>query len=259
MLVHIDILSICSGCFLTICVCLETLGEVWRRSLLSCILLFRTQLGSLAAIGRRRCRPRLNFGTPLVATVTGLRGAEPGQGRGAGRRGRGEPSLGAVATTTLVHVRAIRSIANVAVVALRVAVQLHMIRVQRLRDEAGEVGGGGAPLAWHAPLSQAEPAAAVLTRRGLQRRLGHEKAQGLMGNGVKQEVTFPHQRPLTGQRREVQLSLPPRRGVGEEALHAERVPLLQGRGARPPGAGAVRAARRDLLRFPRRSLVLVVL
>lgn len=77
-----------------------------------------------------------------------------------------------------------------------------------------------------------------------------------MGNGVKQEVAFAHQRPGRG---EVQLGLPSRRGVGEEALHAEGVALLQRGAPGPRGAGAVRALRGDLLRFSRSSLVWVVL
>lgn len=80
-----------------------------------------------------------------------------------------------------------------------------------------------------------------------------------MCDGVKEEVTFTHQCPLTGQRGKVQLSFPSRRRVREEALHAERVSFLQGGGARPPRAGAVCAARRDLLLFCRGSLVLVIL
>ena len=77
-----------------------------------------------------------------------------------------------------------------------------------------------------------------------------------MGNRVKQEVAFAHQRPG---RAEFQLGLPTWRGVGEEALHTEGVAFLQRGGPGPSGTTIVRVLRRDLLRFSWTSLVWLAL
>lgn len=78
----------------------------------------------------------------------------------------------------------------------------------------------------HTSLSRVRPTAVVvvvLAQPGFQGRLWDNEAQWLMGNGVQQEVTLPYQRPLIGQRAEVQLWFAARCGVREKALHAERV------------------------------------
>lgn len=236
LLVHVHVLSVCSGCFSALCVCLQTLGDVGRCSLFSCIRCCRTLLSSSYVL-------RLNVRRPLVARLAGQRGR--GRHRVRWRRRAGERSVPAVPASFL-HVTSFCS-ADVIVAMLRVA------RVQTVAAEAGEVRGRRASFAW--PLQPA----VVLTRCGLQGGLGHQKAQRLMGDGVKQEVAFTHQSSLIRQRGKVQRRFPPRHVVGQQALHAERVPFLQGRRPRTSGAGAVRAAWRNLLWFPHGSLVWVVL
>lgn len=226
VLVHIDILSICRRRFLTVC-----LEPFRRRSLLA------------EAVVARSFR-RANSGTLLVLSVCSRGGAPPGLLR---------PRCGAV--SAVVRVVRVCSIANVLVVASYRRSALRVIAAEQLGDEGGEVGGGGAAFGALAPLSQPGDAA-VLAGRGLQGCLGHQEAQGLMGNGVKQEVAFAHQRPGGG---EVQLGFPAWRGVREEALHAEGVAFLQRGAPGPPGTGTVRALRRDLLRFCWSSLVWVAL
>ncbi|TNN37348.1 hypothetical protein EYF80_052489 [Liparis tanakae] len=208
----------------------ETLAGVRRRSLAS-----RGARRRRRPLGGRLAGLRPNFQTAVVAGVV--------------RRGRpGERHANANANAA--------ALLRVRVPARHIA---HVIAAPLGR--APEPEELGAPVARrHAPLARPAVDAAVLTRRGLGGRLGHQKAPGLMGNGVKQEVAFAHQRPLTGQRREVRRRLPARRGVRQEALHAERVAFQRGgagAGARAPGAAAVRAARRggEALRVPRRSLV----